>query len=133
MQLDLIIAISIHVLASVFWAGSTFAVARNGGLGAERLFAPQTGAALIAFVSGGYLWKTLHEGASGPMEQTLAVGVASAVLALATQVGLAAPALRALRRGGDNGAARQRALLVNRVAAVLLAAAAITMAAARYV
>jgi hypothetical protein len=131
-MLVLIAAISIHVLAGVFWAGSSFAMARNGGLGAERLFAPQMGAALIVILSGGYLWKTLHEGAFGPMEKSLGLGVASAVLALAIQTGLAAPALRTLRRVADDRVARRRLLYANRVVAILLAATTIAMAAARY-
>lgn len=133
MQLVLIIAISIHVLAGVFWAGSSFAIAWNGGIGAERLFAPQMGAALMVIFSGGYLWKTLHEGSFGSMEQSLGLGVAAAIVALAIQVGLTAPALRTLRRVTDDSVARGRLLAANRVVAILLAVATIAMAAARYV
>ena len=38
MQIPLIITLSLHVLSSVFWAGSSFTLARTGGLGGEKLF-----------------------------------------------------------------------------------------------
>ncbi len=40
MQTALIIALSLHVLSSVFWAGSSFTLARTGGLGGEKLLGP---------------------------------------------------------------------------------------------
>jgi hypothetical protein len=33
MSILLVIAISVHLLASIFWAGSTFGLARSGGAG----------------------------------------------------------------------------------------------------
>ncbi len=132
MQLAPMIVISIHVLAGVFWAGSSFGLARNGGLGAERLFAPQMVAAALVVLSGGYLWKTLHEGALGPMERVLGLGVGGAVIALAAQVFIAAPALKALRANAGDRAARRRLVLAGRAAAALLALATLAMAAARY-
>ena len=53
MQIALVIALSLHVLSSVFWAGSSFTLARTGGLGGEKLFRPQMGAALVAILTGG--------------------------------------------------------------------------------
>ncbi len=50
MQTALIIALSLHVLSSVFWAGSSFALARTGGLGGEKLLFPQIGAATVAIL-----------------------------------------------------------------------------------
>jgi len=79
------VAISLHVLAAVYWAGSTFALAGMGGSGSERLFRPQMAAAAIAILSGGYLWHTLHHGVFGTMEKVLHVGIASALVALAVQ------------------------------------------------
>ena len=35
MQIPLIITLSLHVLSSVFWAGSSFTLARTGGAGGE--------------------------------------------------------------------------------------------------
>jgi len=50
MQIALIVALSLHILSSVFWAGTSFVLARTGGIGGEQLFRPQMGAAVIAVV-----------------------------------------------------------------------------------
>ena len=44
MQTVLVVVLGLHGLAGVFWAGATFVLARIGGAGADRLFAPMTGA-----------------------------------------------------------------------------------------
>jgi len=125
----LAIAISIHVLATVFWAGSAIVIARNDGAGAEQLFRPQMAAAVIAIISGGYLWNALHEGSFGAMEKSLGLGAICAVLALAAQILLTGSGLR---RDITEKIARRRSLFANRIVAVLLAIATIAMAAARY-
>src|SRR5258708_11934038 len=93
MQIALIIALSLHVLSSVFWAGSSFTLARTGGVGGELLFRPQMGAAVIPVLTGGYLGHLVHEGTFGTAEQILAVG---AVTALVTACVLRAIVGRAL-------------------------------------
>ena len=131
MQLTLIIAISLHVLSAVFWAGSSFVIARMGGAGAEKLFGPQMGAAAVAVLTGGYLWHELHEGSLGPMEQFLGVGCA--LLALLVQAAVSGRAVARLRRQADAEiSARSALLMANRIAALLLAIATISMAGARY-
>ena len=45
MQLVLIVLLAFHVVPGVFWAGTTFVLARTGGQGAEQLAYPQIGAA----------------------------------------------------------------------------------------
>ena len=75
MQTALVIALSLHVLSSVFWAGSSFALARTGGAGGEQLVFPQLGAATIAILTGGYLGHLVHAGSFGTTEQVLAAGV----------------------------------------------------------
>ena len=133
MQQALIIALSLHILAATFWAGSTFALARMAGIGSDRLFASQMGAAAIVVVTGAYLWLTLHEGSFGATEQLLAAGALCALLALAIQAMVAGGALRKLRRlGTDDTKARSRIVVVHRVAALLLVVATVAMAAARY-
>jgi hypothetical protein len=133
MQALLIIALAVHVLAAVFWAGATFTLARTGGLGAERLFAPQIGAAVFAVLSGGYLWGALHRGRFEPPEQVLAAGIFAALLALVLQVGLGGRTMLALRRGTiDADGVPQRIARAQRVTAGLLAITVICMATARY-
>jgi uncharacterized membrane protein len=133
MQHVLMIAISLHVLAAMFWAGSTFALASMAGNGSERLFVPQMVAALVAILFGGYLWRTLHQGTFETMEKVLGVGVACAFVALLVQLVVAGIALRNLRRqSGDAGSQRSRIAFAHRIAAVLLAVTTLTMAAARF-
>jgi hypothetical protein len=117
MQTLLIVLIGLHILAGVFWAGSTFAVVRAGGAGAEVLFRPQMGAAVITVLAGMGLWGILHRGGMGPMERTLALG-----------------ALCAIAAAGVQGATRRKnPLKGQRIAAGLLAITVICMAIARFV
>ena len=116
MQSLMIILIAVHVLAGVFWAGTTFAITHSGGVGAEKLFRPQMGAAVIAFLAGLGLWGIAHRGPMGPMEDTLAIGAISAIAAAAFQ-----------------GAFRRKnPMLGQRIGGALLAITVICMAIAKY-
>lgn len=133
MQTVLIIALSLHVLAAVFWAGGTFVLARLGGVGGPRLRTPMLGAAIVTILTGGYLWHTVHSAAFGRPEQVLAVGIACALLAFIAQVGAGMRTRWQLARGTlSETAAQARMALVSRLAAGLLAITVICMAAARY-
>jgi hypothetical protein len=117
MHVILIILIGLHILAGVFWAGSTFAIARSGGAGAAVLFGPQMGAATVTVLAGMGLWGVLHRGAEGPTEHTLALG-----------------ALCAIAAAGVQGATRKKnPLKGQRIAAGLLLITVLCMAIARYV
>ena len=117
MQTLLIVLIGLHILAGVFWAGSTFAIVRAGGAGAQILFRPQMGAATITVLAGIGLWGVLHRGAAGPMEHMLALGAACALIAAGVQ-------------GATH---RKNPLKGQRIAAGLLAITVICMAIARFV
>jgi hypothetical protein len=132
MQGTLIVTIALHVLAGVFWAGSTFVSARTGTFQAKQLFRPQMGAATVAIVTGGALWFLLHRGSAGMQEHVLGVGAVSALLAAGIQ-GLGARALRQPAGASGAFAPDDRTSTSQRIAAVLLAITAICMAAARYV
>jgi hypothetical protein len=133
MLIALIIALSLHILSSVFWAGTSFTLARTGGIGGELLFRPQMGAATIAVLSGGYLGHLAHAGSFGTAEQILAVGALAALVAAGVQGAVGGRAIRSLRAGtGDEAGARSRIATAQRVAAVLLAVTAVCMGAARY-
>lgn len=117
MQTLLIVLIALHILAGVFWAGSTFTIARSGGAQAQALFGPQMGAATLTVLAGIGLWGILHRGAMGPMEHMLALGALCAIIA-----------------AGVQGATRKKnPLKGQRIAAGLLAVAVICMAIARFV
>jgi uncharacterized membrane protein len=133
MQIALIIALSLHILSTVFWAGTSFTLARTGGAGGEQLFRPQMGAAVIAVLTGGYLGHLVHAGAFGRAEQILAVGALAALVAAGVQGAIGGRAIRSLRTGKVNEAsARSRIATAQRIAAALLAVAAVCMGAARY-
>jgi len=133
MQIPLIITLSLHVLSSVFWAGSSFTLARTGGAGGEQLFGPQMGAAVVTMLTGAYLGHAVHAGMFGPAEQILTVGALAALLAVAVQGAIGGRAIRSLRNGKSDAAdARSRIAAAQRIAAVLLAVTALCMGAARY-
>jgi len=134
MQIALVIVLSLHVLSSVFWAGSSFTLARTGGAGGELLFGPQMGAAGVAILTGGYLGHLVHAGTFGTAETILAVGAFCALVAAGVQVSIGGRAIRTLRNGTVDGpAARSRIATAQRVAAALLAVTALCMGATRYI
>src|SRR4030088_3646425 len=96
MQIALIITLSLHILSSVCWAGTSFVLARTGGIGGEQLFRPQMGAAVIAVLSGGYLGHLVHAGSFGTAEQILAVGALCALVAAGGQGAIGGPGGREL-------------------------------------
>jgi hypothetical protein len=126
MQILLFITIAVHVLSSIFWAGSTFVLARNGGMGGAALFRPQIGAASVSVLSGALLWNLLHQGSFQSTEMILATGAAAAILALLVQLIM----IRAAMRSEE---ASPRAATGYRVSAALLVVTIICMAVAQYV
>ena len=112
----IMVLLVLHVLPGVYWAGSTFVLVRSAGAGADRMFRAQMAAATLAVLAGIGLWILLHRGAEGPMEHTLGVGAACAVVA-----------------AGVQGALHRRSpATAQRIAAVLLSIAIVCMVIARY-
>src|SRR5260370_9349406 len=133
MQIALIIALSLHILCSVFWAGTSFTLARTGGVGGELLFRPQMGAATIAVLSGGYLGHLAHAGSFGTAEQILAVGALAALVAAGVQGAIGGRAIRSLRAGTADGAgARARIATAQPIAPPLPPGAAVGVGPHRY-
>ena len=117
MSIGVIILIALHVLTGVFWAGSTFTLARNGGVGSEALFRPQMGAAVVAVLTGAGMWHLLHAGNFALGEKVLAAG-----------------ALAAIAAAGVQGAVhRKQPATAQRIAAGLLAVTVVCMVVSRYV
>ncbi len=132
MQASLIVTLVLHVLFGVFWAGSTFVLARTGGYQADRFFRPQMGAATIAVLTGALLLFLLHRGPPGIQEYILGVGAVSALLAAGVQ-GASAPAVRLAASGGAKEFIPSRRIAFSqRIAAGLLTVTVACMAAARY-
>lgn len=113
----IIVLFAVHALAGVFWAGSTFVLARQGIEGPPTLLRAQMGAATLTLLAGIGLWSILHRGPMGPMEKTLAVGATCAIVAAGLQGGLRKSSPR----------------LGQRLAALLLAVTVVCMVTARYV
>ena len=132
MRITLIVALVLHVLSGVFWAGTTFALARTAGNQADLFFRAQMGAAAIAVVTGGLLWYYLHHASLGTPGHLLAIGALSAFLALGMQGIVGAPALSKLSALGESEGLRHRVARSQRIAAVLLVITVTCMAAARY-
>jgi len=134
MRTTLIVTLVLHVLSGVFWAGTTFALARTAGNQAELFFRPQMGAAAVAVATGGLLWFLLHSGPLGMQGHILALGALCALLAVGVQGVMGAPVLGKLSALGESEESRlrHRVATAQRVAAALLMITVTCMAAARY-
>ena len=134
MRATLIVTLVLHFLSGVFWAGTTFALARAGANQTDQFFRPQMGAAVIVVATGGLLWYLVHPGSFGTTEQILAVGVFCAFIAAGVQGVSGGSALRKLSIGGESEASRLRHRVATgqRVAAAFLMITVTCMAVARY-
>ena len=134
MRTTLIVTLVLHVLSGVFWAGTTFALARTAGNQADLFFRPQMGAAAVAVTTGGLLWFLLHSSPLGMQGHILALGALCALLAVGVQGVMGAPALGQLSALGESEESllRHRVATAQRVAAALLMITVTCMAAARY-
>jgi hypothetical protein len=133
MQYVYIIVLGLHVLAGVFWAGTTIAVARDPEIRIERFFRPQMRAAGMVFLTGALLWYFFHGGYFGSMEMVLAPGIATALIAAGVQGALVGSASRQLA-GTDAATETQlRAKMTRgeRIAGGLLVITVLCMATAR--
>ena len=135
MQILLIIAVAVHVVAGVFWAGSTFTLARADGVGAERLVRPQMGAATVTVLAGLVLWGIAHRGGFHRVEEVLGLGALCAIAAAGVQGMVVLPATRRLQGASPADATGMRGRIAGgeRAAAGLLMITVICMAISRYV
>jgi hypothetical protein len=134
MRATLIVTLVLHFLSGVFWAGTTFALARTGANQTDQFFRPQMGAAVIVVATGGLLWYLVHPGSFGTTEQILAVGVFCAFVAAGVQGVSGGSALRKLSIADESEASRLRHRVATgqRVAAAFLMLTVTCMAVARY-
>jgi hypothetical protein len=132
MQTILMFTVALHVLSGIFWAGSTFVLARLGGAGVRQLARPQMGAAAVAVLTGGILWRLVHAHSFQPQERILAVGACCAIIAAGVQ-GAVAARMGLVHANAAQAPTPGSVTLPHRVAAALLAVTVICMASARYV
>jgi hypothetical protein len=131
--MPLMLILAVHVLSTLFWLLSSFIVAQAKGRGAERQYRPQMIAAVLAILSGAYLWHLLHEGGFGAVEAVLALGGICAIAAAGVQGAMVGGSLRRLRNGlQDEAEARLKITTGQRIAAGLLAVALLCMVGARF-
>jgi hypothetical protein len=120
--------IVLHVVTGVFWAGSSFVVARTGGLLVEKLAFPQFGAGIATLCMGLATWYLALRGLPPtPGFHVLGIGAACAVLALVIQAS-ALPAVKTLRAQGGASPQQRRVLISQRIAAALLLLTVLAMA-----
>ena len=135
MQYVYIVVIGLHVMAGVFWAGTTITLARDPEIKAERFIRPQLGAAGMVFLTGALLWYFFHGAYFGSMEMVLALGILAAFAA----AGVLGAMVRAPSRrlAGANAEIetqlRARMAMGERIAAWLLVVTVLCMAIARMV
>jgi uncharacterized membrane protein len=149
----IVIVRAMHIFAGVIWAGATFTMAwavlpaalsqpaPGFGIVARRVGMISTIAALIAVLSGIYLFAALHAHDESAGARVLGAGAVTAILALGIGLLVGRPTgrkLGQLQQRNDAAAAaeidklRRRATLVSRATAGLLALSVIAMATFRF-
>jgi hypothetical protein len=133
MQFVYIVVLGLHVMAGVFWAGTTITLARDPAIRAERFFRPQMGSAGVVFLTGTLLWYFFHGAYFGSMEMVLALGIISAFAAAGVLGALVGSASRQLSAadGATEAHLRTRMAMGERIAAGLLVVTVLCMAVAR--
>ncbi len=130
----LIALLTLHVLAGVFWAGSTSAMANLASMDAARLFPFQMGSAALTVVTGLALWWFQLGTNFDTHEQILAVGLVAAIIAAAAQIALVGGARSRLAASApaDDPATNANMTQGNRIAAGLLMITVASMVIARF-
>ncbi|QPC93707.1 hypothetical protein [Mesorhizobium sp. INR15] len=134
MQYVYIAVVGFHVMAGVFWAGTTMTMARDPEIRVERLLRPQMGAAMGVFLTGALLWYFFHGAYFGSTEMVLALGILTALAAAGVQGAVVGSASRQLADSDPTAHPRLRARMTmgERIAAGLLAITVLCMAVARF-
>ncbi|BAB53879.1 MULTISPECIES: hypothetical protein [Mesorhizobium] len=135
MQYVYIVVIGLHVMAGVFWAGTTVTLARDPEIKAERFIRPQLGAAGMVFLTGALLWYFFHGAYFGSMEMVLALGILAAFAAAGVLGAMVRAPSRQLAGANAEIETRLRARMAmgERIAAWLLVVTVLCMAIARMV
>lgn len=129
----MIVAIAVHALSGVFWAGSSATVANLRGGSAERLFPFQMGAAGLTVLTGLALWAYWRGASFTLSSQILLAGIVCAIIAGAVQGSMAGRARRALAADPSREAElRPRFALAHRIAAGLLMVTVVTMVTSKF-
>ncbi len=134
MNLAVALVLPLHMLAAVVWLGLAVVIAMNAGKGGEKAFRPQMVAAVVAFLSGGYLWHVYYGAQFGKPQAVLGLGVLCAIAAAGVQGMMVGRARRKLKTGVlTEAVARPQIARAHQIAAGLLVITVICMAVARQV
>ena len=127
------ILIVLHVVPGVFWAGSTFALARDPMMGERSLGMAQAGAAGFTILVGIVLMAMHYDVTPGAPMVDLSIGALCALIAVGVQHAVGWRGRRRLAQGiGDAADNRRQAMIGQRVAALLLLVTVCTMVIWRY-
>ena len=109
------------MLAAIVWLGLAVVISMNAGQGGEKAFRFQMIAAVVAFLSGGYLWHLDYGSQFGAAQKVLAFGVVCAIAASGVQGMMVGRTRRKLKAGTiAEEAARPKIARANQIAAGLL-------------
>lgn len=134
MNIAFALILPLHMLAAIVWLGVAVIVSMNAGKGGEKAFRPQMIAAVIAFLSGGYLWHIFYGAQFGAAQKVLAFGVLCAIAAAGVQGMMVGRARRKLANGVlTEDVARPQIARAHQIAAGLLIVTLICMVVARQV
>ncbi|MEP6564240.1 MAG: hypothetical protein ABJB10_03815 [Mesorhizobium sp.] len=127
------VVLGLHVMAGVFWAGTTITLARDPDIRAERFIQLQMGAAGMVFITGALLWYFFHGAYFSSMEWVLALGIVTAFAAAGVLSAMVRPASRQLAGADAALETMLRAKMARgeRIAAGLLVITVLCMAVAR--
>ena len=132
MNIAVALVLPLHMLAAVVWLGLAVVVSMNAGKGGEKAFRPQMAAAVLAFLTGLYLWHVYYGPRFGAPQKVLAFGVVCAVVAAGVQGMMVGRMRRQLKKGTvTEEAARPLIARGHQIAAGLLVITLICMVMAR--
>lgn len=129
MYFAIVLVLALHALSGVFWAGSTFVLARGAGA-LPQLRRPQARASVMAVLTGAILWGLLHRGGFGTRELALAAGACAALIAAVVQF---ASARGLASIAAPHESQRAKAVVGQRIATGLLAVTVLSMVLSRWV
>lgn len=132
MNIAVALVLPLHMLAAVVWLGLAVVISMNAGKGGEKAFRPQMAAAIVAFLSGGYLWHIYYGARFEAAQKVLAFGVLCAIAAAGVQGMMVGKMRRKLKNGSlTEEAARPIIARGHQFAAGLLVITVICMVMAR--
>jgi hypothetical protein len=99
MNIAVALVLPLHMLAGIAWLALAVVVSMNAGKGGEKAFRPEMLAAVVAFLTGLYLWHVYYGARFDAPQRVLAFGVACAIAAAGVQGAMVGRMRRRLKKG----------------------------------